>query len=247
MIKLPKIVAVAAIAASLAAGGCSAPLSEGEASEVTSEPADESHEVTGFWRHDELVSSGGDEIPLAGVFLFQDGVFIQQAVMDTPTAKNSEAMAHTGPYTITEKGVQLTAAPTIGISITGENPLSYQASTEHDITAQNTGDNLTLTFGSGTVQTFTRIPMSGKATIYNFGNGRLALSDDRFVLVAGNQNDVVTGYGTYTRSGDDIVFSADRWAESTDKKAEIEVDAAVEGTFDDSTLKIGDHVFTVAS
>lgn len=247
MLKLPKFVALAAVATCLAATGCSAPVGEGETADVSGEQATASHEVTGFWRHDELVSSGGENIPLAGVFLFQDGIFIQQAVMDTPTAKNSEAMAHTGPYTITDQGVKLTAAPTIAISATDDNPLSYRASTEHDLAAENTGDHLTLTFGSGTVQTFTRIPMADNATVYTFGNGRLALSGDRFILVAGDESGVVTGYGTYARDGGKIVFTADRWAESTAKKANIAVDATVEGTFDDSTLKIGERTFTVTA
>lgn len=201
------------------------------------------HDVEGFWHHDRLITSKGVELPIEGVFLMHDGEFLEQAVMgaplDTPAASGAEAMAHAGPYEVTSNGVKLTAEQTIAIAETGATPLSFQPNTMHDITAQNTGDNLTLTFGSGTVQTFTRIPATD-IEITRLNNGRLALTGDRFVLVAGDENAVVSGYGSFVRRGDKLSLMATRWAESTRQKANIKSDTTVEATLSDTALTLAD-------
>lgn len=202
-----------------------------------------SREVEGYWHHDRLITSKGVELPIEGVFLMHDGEFIEQAVMgaplDTPAGKGAEAMAHAGPYEVTAKGVKLTAEQTIAISESGPEPLSFRPNTLHDLTVENTGDNLKLTFGSGTVQTFSRIPAPDIA-VTRFANGRLALTGNRFVLVAGDENAVVSGYGTFKRSGDTLSLMATRWAESTREKANVLSDVTVEATLSATALTLSD-------
>ena len=190
--------------------------------------------------HDKLTTSKGGDLPISGVFLLHDGTFIEMATMDTPTAKNSQAMAHAGPYVPTDQGVNLTAEQQISIATEGdEPPLSFMQNIGHVLRAENTGDHLVLTFSSGTEQTFTRIPAS-EITLYTFANGRLALTGDRFVLVAGDQSGVVSGYGRYRMSDDTITFMADRWAEATPAKPNIAVDKTVSATLDKAQLKLSD-------
>lgn len=243
MPKISRPALIAALAASvIALGGCSttAMTSNAPSGDVA---AAASHDVEGYWHHDRLISSKGQEIPIDGVFLMHDGQFIEQAVMgaplDTPNAKGAEAMAHSGPYVTTPKGITLTAEQTIAISEAGAEPLSFQANSVHDITAENTGNNLTLTFGSGTVQTFTRIPASD-ISIMRFADGRIALTGNRFVLVAGDPNAVVSGFGTFVRNGDKLRLMADRWAESTRQKANVKANVTMDVTLTDSALTLAD-------
>jgi len=195
------------------------------------------HDVEGLWRHDDLITSDGKHIPLNGVFLFHDGVFVEQAVMNDG-AKPS-GMAHAGPYTPTADGVELIAEQTIGLSADETPRLSFRHSTHHVLHVNNSGDKMVLRFGSGTVQTFTRIG-SGRATIYNLTDGRFALVDGRFVLVAGNENGVITGYGTYRANGTDYDLRARRWAEGNAEKAIIRSDLTIRVRFDGRALTLSD-------
>ena len=193
--------------------------------------------VRGYWAYDGLVTSQGQSLPIDGVFLFEGGVFLQQAVMGDPADSAAEAMAHAGPYTATEKGVDLKAQQTISISGSMERPLSFRANTDHQLTVTGSDDNLKLVFGSGTVQTFTRIA-SGPAEIYTFDNGRLAFIDNRFILVLGDSTEAVSGYGTFTRSGDKLALNAERWASATDTNADIAANKQIVAHFDGNTLPI---------
>lgn len=218
-------------------------LSQAQMREVA--PAHASHEVEGLWNHDTLVSSNGKDIPLDGLFLFHDGVFIEQAVMGTPGSPGTEAMAHTGPFTKTAEGVALTAEQQIALAPATATASAFRADQHHLLKAENTGDHLTLTFGSGTVQTFTRIPVR-HLRAYAFAEGRLVLADTRFLLVAGTPEGSVSGYGLYDRTGDTLTLHAKRWAVSDEASAEIRADALITARFDGTTLDLGDgHRFTV--
>ena len=62
-------------------------------------------------------------------------------------------------------------------------------------TVVRTGDRLRLTFGTGTVQTFTRLG-PGRGEQVRLDRGALALVDGRFVLVAEAQNRASSGSGS---------------------------------------------------
>ncbi len=196
--------------------------------------------VQGYWAYDGLVTTQGQSLPIDGVFLFEGGVFLQQAVMGDPADPAAEAMAHAGLYTATDKGVDLKAQQTISISDGTETPLSFRANTDHQLTVTRSDNNLRLVFGSGTVQTFTRIA-SGPAKIYTFDNGRLAFIDNRFILVLGDSTEAVSGYGTFTRSGDKLTLNAERWASATGTDADIAANKQIVADFDGNTLIIAPH------
>ncbi|MDH3692220.1 MAG: hypothetical protein OEU36_22530, partial [Gammaproteobacteria bacterium] len=55
-------------------------------------------QVSGLWLYTGLTTSDGTDMPLTGIFLFKDGVFLQQAVFDGGTFGEAGSMAHAGPY-----------------------------------------------------------------------------------------------------------------------------------------------------
>ena len=249
MISHSRALARTALAAflSVALTACAAVPDDRNVAAATSAPVAERLAVEGYWRHDELITSKGDNLPLTGVFLLHNGAFIQQAVMGNPADSKTEAMAHAGHYTATPIGVDLVAEQTISIAAKGDKPLSFQRDTKHNLTVDNTGNHLKLVFGSGTVQTFTRIA-PGAATIYSFANGQLAFIGDRFVLVAGDADGVVSGFGTFHKSGETLTLDTERWAAATPEKSDIRGTSRITAKFDGTSLVLeGGRQFTVTS
>lgn len=205
-------------------------------------------QVSGLWFYTGLTTSGGDEMPLTGVFLFKDDVFVQQAVFDGEPFESQGAMAHAGPYEVRDDHVHLIAEQTISTS-GGEAPeLSFRSDTEHDVTVARDGDELRLVFsmGTGTIQDF-RYVGPGEGELYDLGDGQFALVDGHFVLVQGDENGVVTGYGTYERDGDSLTLDVIRWTEAGAGKVKNLRDVELAATFDGESLKLADgRRFTVA-
>jgi hypothetical protein len=200
-------------------------------------------QVNGLWFYTGLTTKDGTEMPLSGVFLFKDGVFIQQAIFDSEPFESAGSMSHTGP-TRTEPAtgsMHLTATQHISTS-PGENPaFSFATNSEHDVTVTREGENLTLIFGMGTstVQTFKWVG-PGEGELYALENGSLALVDGHFVLVAGDANSVTTGYGTYTQNGSDLVLQVIRWAEGDASGAKNLKDVSLQASFDGATFSLAD-------
>ncbi len=157
-------------------------------------------------------------MPLTGVILYKDGLFAQQSIFDGEPFDAQGAMAHAGPFGAGPKGIHMTAEQTISIAPGKDPALKFRRDTQHDITVDRAGDTMTIVFGSGTVQKFKRIgPAQGD--IYKLQNGVLALVDDHFVIVAGDEQAVVTGYGKFQRKGTAYDLQVIRWAEATPAKA----------------------------
>ena len=141
----------AALAATLALGAASSPQDPLEA-------------VEGLWAYTTLQSPGGEERPLTGIILFKDGIFAQQSIFDASPFEKQLAMAHAGPYRSGPRGVHLVAEQTIAITPGEEMPLSFRKDTQHDISVDRKGDEMTIVFKTGTIQKFRRIgPAEGKA------------------------------------------------------------------------------------
>jgi len=196
-------------------------------------------QVEGLWFYTGLTSSGGDEMPLTGVFLFKDGVFIQHAVFNGEPIEDQGAMAHAGPYSTAATHVHLVAEQTISTAPLENPPLTSQGLTEHDVTASRSGDNLTLIFsmGTGTVQNFKRIG-PGTGEVYSLPNGALAFVDGYFVLVEGNESGAVAGYGTFEKTGESVKLNVIRWTESDQSTASNLQDTSMLATFDGQSLTL---------
>lgn len=76
----------------------------------------------------------------------------------------------------------------------------------------------------------------------------LALVDDYFILVDGDEHGVVSGFGTFKHVGPAYQLHVIRWAESAGSKVSYRRDAAMKATFDGKTLTLADgRAFRVRS
>ncbi len=223
-------IACAALAALAATGATAADSGKGDAVKA----------AEGLWAYTALIAGSKKEnMPLSGVILFKDGMFAQQSIFDGEPFEKQGAMAHAGPFGAGPNGVHMTAEQTISIAPGEEKPLSFRHDTQHDISVDRSGDEMTIAFSTGTVQKFKRIgPANGR--IHKLDKGLLALVDGHFVLVDGDEQGVVTGYGTYKQSGTNYDLNAARWSESTPTKAVNKRDFAQKATFDGKTLTLAD-------
>jgi hypothetical protein len=194
----------------------------------------------GLWAYTLLQAGGtGEKMPLTGVILFKDGIFAQQSIYDGEPFEKQGAMAHAGPYGAGPKGIHMTGQQTISVAPGKQPPLQFRRDTQHDISAERSGDELTIVFASGTVQKFKRIgPAAGQ--VHALENGVLALVDGHFVLVDGNEQGVVTGYGKYKNTGTAYEFDVIRWSEATAAKAINRRDVKMKATFDGKLLTLAD-------
>lgn len=196
--------------------------------------------VKGLWKYTNLITSDGVEMPLTGIFLFKDGVFLQQSIFNGKPFDEQRSMAHAGPYTSEPDAVHLVAEQTVSIAPDDSSPLSYRDSTKHKLSVDRRGDELTLVFGSGTVQEFERVD-SGEGKVYSIEDGKLAFVDDYFILVQGNKNGSISGYGTFEKqSGDTMKLNVIRWAEGTSDSASNQRDVTLEASFDGRRLTLPD-------
>jgi hypothetical protein len=207
---------------------------------AASQKADAVEAAEGLWAYTALIAGGKREnMPLTGVILFKDGMFAQQSIFDGEPFEKQGAMAHAGPYGAGPAGVHMTAEQTISISPGEDKPLRFRPDTQHDISVERSGDDMTIVFSTGTVQKFKRIgPANGR--IHRLEKGLFALVDGHFVLVHGDEQSVVTGYGKYKQSGAAYDLDVERWAESTASKATNRRDFALEATFDGKQLRLAD-------
>lgn len=237
---MTRILASLAILLSLGLAGCQ-PQSEsapgaGPAADSVGQ-ANLKEQVSGLWLYTGLTTSDGQELPLEGIFLFKDGMFLQHAVFKGEPVATQGAMAHAGPYRIDEASVHLTAAPTISVAPPDTPHYSYRASTEHDITVARDGDALTLVFsmGTGTEQRFA-LAGPGEGELYLLAGGAFAVVDGRFILVQGTNTASVSGYGTVQQSEGRLLLTAEYWTEVDEGGATNHTDFALVATLDDEAL-----------
>ncbi|HEY5758114.1 MAG TPA: hypothetical protein VIU34_19950 [Steroidobacter sp.] len=209
-------------------------------SSAQADKADAVKAAEGLWAYTSLQAGGtGQSMPLTGVILYKDGLFAQQSIFDGEPFGAQGAMAHAGPFGAGPKGIHMTAEQTISTAPGKDPALKFRRDTQHDITVDRAGETMTIVFGSGTVQKFKRIgPAQGD--IYKLQNGVLALVDDHFVIVAGDEQAVVTGYGKFQRKGTAYDLQVIRWAEATPAKATNRRDGSVKATFDGKTFALAD-------
>jgi hypothetical protein len=202
-------------------------------------PDTASEAAEGLWAYTGLTPRGQEEFSLTGMFVFKDGKFIQQSINDGEPFEAQGAMAHAGTYRHTPDGIQMVAEQTISVSPENTPPFSERGKTEHELAVARSGDELTLTFGSGTVQTFKRLG-DGVGEIYALEDGMLAFVDGRFLLVAAQDDGVVTGCGAFERQGESYTLEVSRWAEAKGSKVSYRRDEKVKATFDGKRLTLSD-------
>ncbi len=210
------------------------------ASAVQAEQTKAERDAQGLWAYT-LLKAGrsGQEMPLTGVILYKDGLFLQQAIFDGEPFETQGAMAHAGTFGPGERGIHMVAEQTIGIDPAQQPALNFRRGTQHEIAVTREGDALTLVFGSGTVQKFRQIgPADGD--IYKLEQGALAFVDGHFVLVSGDEKGVVTGYGKASKKGTGYTLEIIRWSEATPAKAISRKDGTIKASFDGKTFTLAD-------
>jgi hypothetical protein len=198
-------------------------------------------QVQGLWLYTALITSDGKDLPLKGIFLFKDDVFIQYAAYDSEPLKDQGSMAHAGPYSTGDEFVHLVAEQTLSTAPLKDQPMNSRGLTEHDVTVSRSGKDLTLIFskGTGTVQKFERVG-PGTGEVYKLENGMLALVDGYFILVNGNGSGIDSGYATYDKDQDSLKLNIKRWTKADPSAASNLYDTSMKATFDGQSLNLDD-------
>lgn len=222
------------------------PASARPASTAATAQAGEPLGAGGLWRYVSLGRPTGDESQLDGLFVFQNGRFVQQALnLGQPTAAQV-AQAHAGTYTIENGRIILNAEVGLIVTPTAAPPVSSSPDRRHELTPAREADRLRLTFGSGTVQKFTRVG-SAAGRIVPLARGALALVDDHFLLVFEEGTRAVAGSGRFTAKGTAIRFVPERWLTAVGGKVTYST-APIDATLDGSSLRLpGQAPLRVAS
>jgi hypothetical protein len=200
------------------------------ATAARSQGAAQDSSVAGLWSYETLIAAKGPTSRLSGYFLFKDGYFVQEALNDGEPFDQQLVQAHAGTYAVGAT-VQLVAEVQLGVSPARTPAVSSSPGRAHQITPTLKGDHLTLTFGSGTVQTLRRVgPGAGEVVLLE--RGALALVDGRFLIVFENGGRQIVGAGRAERRGSELGLVADRWMSARDGKAryqrQVKIDAVLE-------------------
>lgn len=198
--------------------------------------ADDPLGAGGLWRYVSLGRPTGDETKLDGLFVFQNGRFVQQALNLGDPASSQVAQAHAGTYTIENGRIRLRAEVGLVVTPPAVSPVASSPNRDHDLAVVRDAARLVLTFGSGTVQKFTRVgPASGR--IVPLSKGALALVDDHFLLVFEDGGRAIAGSGRFTAKGETLRFTPERWLSARDGTVTYST-APVDATLDATALRI---------
>ena len=122
------------------------------------------------------------------------------------------------------------------VTPTAAAPVASSPNRRHELAPVRDANRLTLTFGSGTVQKFTRVG-AGNGRIVPLANGALALVDGHFLLVFEEGTRAISGSGTFTEKGQALRLVPERWLVSHDGKVTYSR-AAVDATLDATSLRL---------
>jgi hypothetical protein len=192
--------------------------------------------IEGLWSYETLTPAMGPTSRLNGFFLFKDGSFLQEALNEGEPLDQQLVQAHAGTYTIGET-VRLVADVQLSVRPTRTPSVASTSGRTHQITPVRSGDRLTLTFGSGTVQTFRRAgPGTGEIVVLD--RGALALVDGRFLLVAEDAGRQLVGAGRAERQGSTVTLAAERWMTARGGRATSQRNIRIEGVIDSDGLRL---------
>jgi hypothetical protein len=192
--------------------------------------------AAGLWAYDTLTPAKGKPTRLNGFFLFHDGVFLQEALNEGEPFDQQLVQAHAGSYTVGD-GLRLVADVQLAFRPGRTPPVASSPGRTHQIQPVRNGERLTLTFGSGTVQTFRRVgPGEGKIVLLE--RGALALVDGRFIIVAESGSRRVVGAGRAEIRGAALQLQAERWITSNGDTVRYQRNIRVDATLDGGELRL---------
>lgn len=199
----------------------------------------------GLWSYDTIGNpkDGRSPVKIAGLFLFTDGRFVQQSLNQGDPWDRQLAQAHAGTYQFDNGKIHLTADVGIVVDPASAQPVQSRRDSQHEITAERSGDRLTLTFATGTVQTFTRVG-PGEGDVIPLDRGALALVDGHFLLVAETAigGAAVAGSGAFTRAVRGVTLVPDRWLTVREGRYQYDRGRAIDVGLGGSTLALPDGI-----
>ena len=194
----------------------------------------------GLWEYTGLVTGDGRSLPLTGIFLIKDGMFLQQSIFNDEPFTEAGSMAHAGPFWADDAGVGLTSEQTLSLDPGADPVLRSAGVMQHTIDVTREDDTLTIVFGSGTEQTLSRLGDAADTRLYKLEDGALAFANGYFILVAGDEERVVSGYGRYREKGPKLRFEVIRWAESDGASVTNKRDIAMTAELNAEALRLED-------
>lgn len=199
------------------------------------EPSVESR-VAGLWSYESLTPAKGPTSRWHGFFLFKDGRFVQEALGEGEPFDQQAVQAHAGTYTA-DGLVRLAAEVQLAFRPGRTPAVSSSPGRTHQITPLRRDDHLTLTFGSGTVQTFRRVgPGEGEVVVLD--RGALALVDGRFLIVFEGEGRHAVGAGRAERRGSRLTLHAERWITARGGAATYQRNITIEAVLDGGELRL---------
>jgi len=191
--------------------------------------------VRGLWAYTALQPRDQAEFPLTGLFLFQDGFFVQHTVNDGEPFAEQGGQAHFGTYEGNGEELKLVAEIAVSTSPAKEPRLSLRQNTEHRVSPELARDGLTLRFGTGTVQKLRRLSPT-KGQVHRLDRGVLVLVDGHFLLVARTDDGVVAGSGRFASQGPSLELRATRWFRASADRVVNRRELVLSATWDGQSL-----------
>ena len=204
-------------------------------------------DIAGLWIYESFDRPAHGVMPLVGLFLFNDGRFVHQAMHGGEPMEEQLTDAHIGRYQFKSQDiVQFDVDTGIVVTPAGESLLAARSNTSHDVGYERSGENLFLSFANGAIEKLVKVPTS-KVELIDLDRGMLALTDRHFILVTEPESGWLAGSGRYEMTGQNVRLEAMRWFEVRDGEANYAADATFEATFDGKMLKLaGWHSFQVS-
>ena len=204
-------------------------------------------DIAGLWIYESFDRPAHGVMPLVGLFLFNDGRFVHQAMHGGEPMEEQLTDAHIGRYQFKSQDiVQFDVDTGIVVTPAGETLLAARSNTSHDVGYERSNGNLFLSFANGAIEKLVKVPTS-KVELIDLDHGMLALTDRHFILVTEPEGGWLAGSGRYEMTGQNVRLEAMRWFEVRDGEADYAADATFEATFDGNMLKLaGWHSFQVS-
>ncbi len=195
-------------------------------------------DIAGLWIYESFDRPAYGVQPLVGLFLFNEGRFVHQAMHGSEPMEEQLTDAHIGRYRFKSGDtVQFDVDTGIVVTPAGESLLSARSNTSHDVGYKVSEEKLFLSFANGATEKLVKVPNTGVELI-DLERGTLALTDRHFILVTEPEGGWLAGSGRYERKGHNIRFETMRWFEVGDGKADYAAGETFEATFDGSKLKL---------
>ena len=200
--------------------------------------------VGGLWAYETLARGGAQPAPVAGLFVFLEGRFVQQSVNVGEPYERQLAQAHAGTYRLDGARLRMFAEVGVVIDPAASRPVEWRDDSAHEVTVAEASDQLTLTFATGTVQRFRRIG-PGRGELIRIDRGALALVDGRFILAAEAEGRAASGSGTYERQAESLELRVDRWVSVRGGRATYTRDRTIAATLTSSAFVVDGEAWPV--